>query len=104
MPTDPTRKTLAEFIKGVMMHGTECVYDDVSTEDSIREEADNFQQWVDERGLSLECPPEWLAAWAEYSGQYDDDGEPPDIDDDSHYDPYTGGDDYLREHGEEDWL
>jgi hypothetical protein len=30
-----------------------------------------------------------------------DDGEPADIDDDSHYDPYTGGDDFLREHGED---
>ena len=29
------------------------------------------------------------------------DSEPPDIDSDMGYDPYTGGDDFMREHGED---
>jgi hypothetical protein len=97
---------VSDFIRSVanhaVDHGGEYRLGDTVGDDI----ASDFEGWLADECITPETPPEWFAAWAEYTDQYGEesgpDEEPPDIDDDSHYDPYTGGDDYLREHGEDD--
>lgn len=101
-----SRESVSDLIRSVANHAVNKREAGRYGEDAGTDVASDFQQYLDDEDITPGTPPEWFAAWHEYVSQYDDtepeDGEPFDIDDDSHYDPYTGGDDYLREHGEDD--
>ena len=90
------RQTVAQFIEGIMRFGCEVREAQMYECDShdIHDEAQAFSEWVDQRSLDLEAPAEWLAAWELYVSDDDEEytcDEPPNIDDDAGYDPYSGG-------------
>lgn len=100
----PSRESVRNLIQGVealsFRHENSRVYGE--TNGTL---ADSFFEWLGDEADALTTPTEWYEAWQAYVDQYEDgdadDGEPYDIDDDSHYDPYTGGSDFMREHGED---